>query len=973
MFKRVRIKKLPQARTGYQVQGSLANDVPAFGGADYNSYIGIPDPKVSKYMTGVPREEANLEAEGGETVFGDINGDGIPEHKIIKGPRHSSGGVPLALPDDTFIFSDTRAMKIKDPNILAMFNKPMKKGGYTPADLAKAYDLDKYRKILQDPNSDAIDRKTAELMIRNYNVKLGALALAQESKKGFPQGIPKVAFPALEAMGVSEEDLLPPPLPAPINPNAAPPQDQQMMPQQGMDPQAAMAEQMNQGQPVAMPSPEDQQMMAQFGMTMGGFDMPYAEYGMQMGITSKNFQGRAQDGMFMSGEGIPSYDNLGHTMTRDKGSMPAMQGGGTPPDGIIVKRSDYADDAAYQMALKKAQYQAQKSGKKVYSQNASGKYAVVTAKPAAPTEFAGDVTPWSGKKDMAARYAAMEKALEDPVMAKMIADETRKALKNKEAYKGKSGSYGKTWEERGYGSADQLSDAELVDAFKELNKRNLMLKASGNVSFMYKDANGMLRDWDSKGNGQKDNLGFKDLMMQQGFTEAQAKAQYDKMKAEAPNLDKAFDKLGIPMSGVAKGTPNEKKALLQQASFIGYDNLMKAYNAGTLSEDQAIRAMDFRGNLQGGYKDETGQGVVDISPIDAYYTNTTAGEIADIQPIKFEETLLDEPCPACPDGTLPNRDAVTGECPCKEKSKAERDCECTKADGTKMISYIDDTTGECSQDPCQEIQRRPDVPAPWWLQDTIKTGVLAGDYMGVKKYMPWAPDPRLVKPRPTFLDPTRELAQQSEQANILTQGMAQFAGPQQLSARASSVQGQAAKQAADTLSRYNNANVQLANQFEMKSTDIENQETLMRQASQQKLYDQNTIANQQYDNSKRALRNALTSQYTNAITNRWKTHALNQMYPQFQVDPAIGGRAGFNGQDKKITPGTPGMTYDKAYDWCKSKGDKDPAGCADKMLKNQRGNSGTGFDPSSAFEAQYAYAQKGGYVLGDTIFPFMFY
>ena len=205
---KVKIKKLPQARTGYQVQGSLANDVPAFGGADYNSYIGTPNLKASRYIKAVPREEANLEAEGGETVYGDLNGDSIPEHKIIKGPRHTQGGVPLKLPDDSFIFSDTRSMKINNPDILQMFGKAPKKqkgkSGFTPAELAKQYDIENYRKILQDPNSDAVDKKTAELMIRNYNMKLGALALAQESKKGFPQGIPVMAQPYMEATGLKQ-------------------------------------------------------------------------------------------------------------------------------------------------------------------------------------------------------------------------------------------------------------------------------------------------------------------------------------------------------------------------------------------------------------------------------------------------------------------------------------------------------------------------------------------------------------------------------------------------------------------------------------------------------------------------------------------------------------------------------------------------------------------------------------------------
>jgi len=117
MLRRVRIKSVPQARTGYQVKGALVNDVPAMGGADYNAYIGKPNAKASRTLTAVPREEANLEAEGGETVVGNLDGSMMPSFKTIKGPRHTNGGVPLNLPDDSFIYSDTKSMKINDPHI----------------------------------------------------------------------------------------------------------------------------------------------------------------------------------------------------------------------------------------------------------------------------------------------------------------------------------------------------------------------------------------------------------------------------------------------------------------------------------------------------------------------------------------------------------------------------------------------------------------------------------------------------------------------------------------------------------------------------------------------------------------------------------------------------------------------------------------------------------------------------------------
>ena len=69
---------------------------------------------VRKSLSAVPRQFANLEAEGGETVL-IPNKQGGPAHYNIKGNRHFQGGVPLAIPAESFVFSDTRAMKIKDP------------------------------------------------------------------------------------------------------------------------------------------------------------------------------------------------------------------------------------------------------------------------------------------------------------------------------------------------------------------------------------------------------------------------------------------------------------------------------------------------------------------------------------------------------------------------------------------------------------------------------------------------------------------------------------------------------------------------------------------------------------------------------------------------------------------------------------------------------------------------------------------
>ena len=155
---RVKIKQLPKKAYGGQQAGGALNVTPNDFNGNYSK--AKEGREVKQSLTSVPRSSANLEAEGGETAFGPISGDTIPDHFKITGPRHHSGGVPLNLPEYTFIFSDTKAMRITDPSILKTFGKTPKKGGYTPADLAKPYDINKYKAILMDPDSDRKSKET---------------------------------------------------------------------------------------------------------------------------------------------------------------------------------------------------------------------------------------------------------------------------------------------------------------------------------------------------------------------------------------------------------------------------------------------------------------------------------------------------------------------------------------------------------------------------------------------------------------------------------------------------------------------------------------------------------------------------------------------------------------------------------------------------------------------------------------------
>ena len=692
---RVRITRLPKARTGYQVQGALVNDVPAMGGKDYNAYIGAPDMKVNRSLTAVPREDANLEAEGGETVMGNIDGSNIPSFYTIQGPRHASGGVPLNLPDDSFIFSDTKSMKMTDPTLLKMFNLSNKKGGYTPAEMSKKYDINKYRQILQDPDTDKIARKTAEIMIKNAVMKLGALALAQESKKGFPQGIPAIAQPYMEANEIAEEDLIP----KQEVPRQRMPEDQMSQGEEGVGPDQEMPMNMPNGEPVAMPeempeaSPEQ---MMEAPMAMYGMSMPYAQYG---DIPLADY------GMTMGGFEFPYHP----------------------------------DEMAYGGLVKY-----QKAG-----QTLSGRA--------------------------------------------LTGEELKKAAAEREARKVKAIEQG--YEDIGGGKFAKGTIEETAGEKKKLNV--------------------------AQGTGKK-----------------QTKAEQD-----------AY------LNGVCQRMKTGDLKNYKASELVG-----KYFSGAFLSRMQACETM-------------TGEKKQNVDVIQKE-EETTPEVTTTTQPGKKCQ---------CPD-PMDNTKWIDVKCP---EDGSEPEC------GGEEEAVTEEAVGVT-----------PPASAPkWWLQDTINTMGAFGDVMGVKKYMPWEGRVDLEEPRPTFLDPTRELAAQSEQANIASEAAAQFAGPQALNARLAAIQGQGATQAADTLSRINNQNVNIANQFEANQVGVRNQEQLMNQQMANRVFDKNVIANQQFENAKRQGRANLRESYNTALTNRAKTDALNQMYPNYQVDPESGGLVRYTPTEKEADAG----------------------------------------------------------------------
>ena len=149
----------------------------------------------------MPRDQANIEAEGGETVLTDLNNDGMFGLYNITGPSHDDGGVPMNLPDQSFIFSRDPSLYLTDEE-LAQFDMNPSKKGKSPAQVSRKYELNKYYGLIKDPYADDIQIRTAEMMMDKNMPELSKLAFVQESKKDFEDGVPLASFVYLQQQGV---------------------------------------------------------------------------------------------------------------------------------------------------------------------------------------------------------------------------------------------------------------------------------------------------------------------------------------------------------------------------------------------------------------------------------------------------------------------------------------------------------------------------------------------------------------------------------------------------------------------------------------------------------------------------------------------------------------------------------------------------------------------------------------------------
>jgi hypothetical protein len=723
-MRKVKIKSLPQAKNGAEAKPLSWNGA-QMDWPTIMSQFSQPNVKVNNTLQPVDRDEANLEAEKNERVV--VNQDGIPTNFKVGGKRHSEGGTPLNLPANSFVFSDTKDMKIKDPTILAQFG--ITTGVHTPAGIAKRYDINKYRAILADKDASDLDKKTAEMMIANYNLKLAKLSLVQESKKGFPQGIPAIAMPYIESLEINPDDFLT------TQSQQTPFSPDMMQLGGGVDYEAYM--------PAALT----------FNVTTGVTPAPKS-------ITSAPPTDKKK--VQLSPEEWVRLQKA--SMTKDIVPTVKQIEINTPEQGYEV---DLSPEEAKALGINNAY------GGNTYQQGGPTKKYKLT-----PEQYL--------------KLQAMRKKGTPPTStskAKSPTSTTKPA--------GEFNPYGQSMEE--------LNSYLVPGAYLRKGKVSTRQSETTKGSGIYGDVEVSVDQF------LKNNPTF-------------AKEFADKHPGEVYN-------------------PKNKAHVAEFQEYYNPAIYKKVYDqlkGRGVTEDKAKQMADAAVNEFGFKKGEKAR---DFDQMHGQFTGSRV-ELQFKDSEKQPDPVIEEP---------------------------------VKVAAAPLEKKVVPVAHQQGHD-------------PWWLQDIVKTAGAAGDFFRVKKYSPWQATPGLKLPDPTFYDPSRELAANAEFANIGTQGLAAFTNPQAFAAGFSHIQGQGAKNAADILGRYNNMNVGVANDFEVKRTDMENQYSANLAGLSTQLADKYAILNQQFDNSRNMARQNLRQSYIDAVTNKNYTGNVNDLYDQYKIDPRVGGR-----------------------------------------------------------------------------------
>jgi len=879
MKRKVKITSLPQAGYGgsqnqnavNQLYGNSAYMVNKFSGAeqkeseaDYNQTLG-PD----------PRSISVLEAEKGETLVRKGTNSAIPEFFKIGGKRHSQGGTPLAgdkATPDSFIYSDTKAMKIKDPAILESFGFAAKKGGYTPAKISKKFDLNnkELREGLYSEN-DPLRKATSVMMADNYISNLGKLALVQESQKGFPQGIPQIAIPYMDKVGLDPAQFLP-------------------------------------------PSPEQGMMMAMYG------GIPKAQYGIngmeELQKLKANYAGNpnvvrntqkttpnipANRTTPYTAEDIEFKD--GRWQIKPTANMQAAPYSVSAINMSPQRFQDYTfnnPEAAIDLVIK-----------------SSGIPSYIERVDKGRQEFLNTLNQPFAKQQVDTLPATP--VVKQPVVTQKAKPVTQTPKPKVNVAKPSTDPVYSEWGEYAYGgnipqyqtAGETPQEVAKPNPYAKVFIEERTNKNTGQKAYLYYEGDQKYLV-DEAGNeipGTRKVRTADDIKFTQygspeiatAIDERVKKGQkviYTRIPAGQFSNQPRVKNTGVylPSAEAAARTEGTLSAKEWQDFQDRHGNWIdKEYPGGfnkfkqdiqTVDDDpERLRNLATVGNIAAGwFQDAVNEKSIkatgkpyfkprNVNSTDPYQRDLKFGRVTYSVPNYFDDET--------PEETPGPKQKVIYRCP---------DCVAISvADDYQLASgdYVD-------QGLCQTYCKETPTPIPppekrpigFYPQDVLNTAAAIGDLASINRYYPRMAQFTAEPMEPTFYDPNRELAANAEMANVAAANLAQFTGPQAFNTRFSEVQGKGLANAANILGRYNNLNVGVANQFEQANKQLINEANFRNQLAANDFYDKTVTTNQQYDNARRAGRREAVDYVNAALDNRFMTDQMNSLYPNYFVDPA---------------------------------------------------------------------------------------
>ena len=849
MKKKVRIKSLPK---GYHLMpdGNIMKD---------SDHMMADGGSVRKNLSSIPREYANLEAERGEIALTDM-GTGELGMFAIGGQRHSNGGTPLNLNPGSFIYSDTRKMKIKDPEFLAKYGKTKP---VTPAKLVKPYlKMNDYKQVLEDQNADDIQKRTASNMINNFKGKAGEIAFYQEAMKGFPQGIPGVAEEyAQSIMGATEMAY------GGYIPKA----------QKGGSPRYnaflpdAYIKHLGNFEGGLSKDPRDN--AAKRGQTSDGYHtnkgVTYATYkALAKSVLGRN-PSEADFKNLSRQDALKIVDHFGKKNNLDDLKDPAV---------ASVLHSFYWGGMGAAM-----QNRVKKSIKDQLGVDVT-------------FDSSGALTPESVKNLNSLNTDQSSKVFDT------LIGQRKAFLRNLDDYD----AYGRGWDRR-------------LDAFDKLQNEGLLNFSQPQTSQTSQDwrtsvatqaQNNMAPPYPEwvRVNTPVDRAPRVPLTPQAAQNAIPSITPYpggktqpgsytpegisNKFNRNLPEYLKSWEG-AIP--GISKMNNSQAQSAIYDYLLENEPNVIKNMWGTYGLTEKGKQNKDLLSKYKDGRIDPKELTEEDLKNLKSAYTDNLFGvRQMDVPPAYT-------PSDAAPESTPE---------PSPENKAAEPAPATTASQPT--------TTAEPTTDQQTGSSRTPNVTQDPYTQDSPGAVPFEQDVRNYltnlqnrnseRKRYAWADTLPFMPADPTYMDDTRTQGMLAGQARSMAETLGAFAGPQQLASRISQISGTSGEQAANIQAQLQQGNTSIANIFSERNAQLADATNRANLASMIQLYDKNVKTDESYDEAMRRYNTESANLKNALVTNAYRAKTMNKLNPMFNITPDKGRM--FNTGNIEFMPGVSAATFD---------------------------------------------------------------